>query len=152
MSGVLLGACATFRSGNSSLPDDTWRLEELDGVGTRTSVDPARGPFLRFNEDKSRVTGAGGCNTFSGPYTHAASALHFGALVMTRMACADESLNRQESAFITALATIDHYEVSGSTLILYSGSRARMRSARRFLPSPSPMQPCASSSKAPSRT
>jgi heat shock protein HslJ len=67
----------------------------------------------------------------SGSYTHAASALHFGPLAMTRMACADDALNRQEAAFAAALAAVDHYEIDGTTLALFAGGTRRMRLSRQ---------------------
>jgi heat shock protein HslJ len=49
---------------------------------------------------------------------------------MTRMACAENALNRQETAFGQALAEVDRYEVRGDVLLLYAGSTLRARLSR----------------------
>jgi putative lipoprotein len=125
---IVLAGCATVggRDG-AALGDANWRLFELDGSPALTSPDTIRSPYLRFDEREMRVSGAGGCNRLSGPYTRSESSLRFGALVMTRMACADSAMNRQESQFGVALQAVDRFEITGSTLTLYAGSSARAR-------------------------
>lgn len=125
---LALAGCATIggRDG-AALGDGSWRLFELDGSPALTTADTIRSPYLRFDEHEMRVSGAGGCNRLSGPYTRSESTLHFGALVMTRMACADNAMNRQESQFGAALQAIDRFAISRDTLTLYAGSTARAR-------------------------
>jgi heat shock protein HslJ len=93
------------------LGDDDWRLVSL-GSEAAHPTDAARRPWLRFQTDSGRVVGSGGCNRLSGPFTIDGSSLRFGAIISTKMACADQALNRQEQALFTALASTDRYEIA----------------------------------------
>jgi putative lipoprotein len=126
----LMGACATNRSGNeAALSTGRWHAIEIDGRPAVTSGATQR-PWLSFQVDSSRVTGFGGCNRLGGPYKQDGSSLTFGALMMTRMACADPTVNAQESAFAAALHDTDHFEISADTLSLLRASTRRARLVR----------------------
>jgi heat shock protein HslJ len=128
--GAATAACATVRANGDlqTLSGADWRLVELNGSAA-APPDAARRPWLRFNVDSSRVSGSGGCNRMSGPFTVSGEALKFGALISTKMACADQALNQQETAFFGALQSTDRFVLSGDTLKLMKGSEtvARLR-------------------------
>src|SRR5690349_6178487 len=90
--GAVAGCVSTHASGDlTTLSGPDWRLVELNG---RAAIpdDPARRPWIRFNTDSSRVSGSAGCNRMSGPFTLSGESMHFGALISTKMACADQAL------------------------------------------------------------
>ncbi len=66
----------------------------------------------------------------SGPFTLAGDALKFGAIVSTKMACADNALNGQEQGFFSALESTDRVEIHGDTLVLLKGNAAVARLVR----------------------
>lgn len=72
-------------------------------------------------------TGSGGCNRIAGPYTRDSDRLSFGAILGTRMACADARLNRQEVDFLSALQATSRNEIRGDTLVLSRDGEALAR-------------------------
>lgn len=126
--GAVTAACATTRAGGDlqTLSGPDWRLVELNGRAAMPG-DLARRPWLRFNTDSSRVSGSAGCNRMSGAFTVSGELLQFGALISTKMACADQSLNQQESDFFGALQSTDRYALSGDTLRLIKGTETVAR-------------------------
>jgi heat shock protein HslJ len=116
-------ACATTRGSDAQqqLAGKDWRLIELSGRAAVPS-ELSRRPSLRFAIDSGRVSGSGGCNRMSGPVTIDGDRIQFGALAATKMACADNALNRQEMEFFQALDDADRFAVSGDTLSLLNGA------------------------------
>ena len=53
--------------------------------------------YIQFNE--TDVAGQGGCNRFGGRYTFDGHALKIGPIVSTRMACAPEVMDAEQSWF-----------------------------------------------------
>ena len=109
--------CPTSRTGSSATPleNRNWRLVE---VGSQPATSGPRGVYLQFASDSARVTGSTGCNQLTGPFMRDGSALTFGAMITTKMACVDPRLNQQEHAFLAALQATQRYEITGDTLIL----------------------------------
>ncbi len=106
---LLAGACAADETLTAyGAADRVWVLESLDGeaFGARAEI--------RFGPDGA-VTGQAPCNRFfatqSAPYPW----FELGPIGATRMACPDLA---QETAFLSALATMRLAEIAGSTLIL----------------------------------
>jgi putative lipoprotein len=91
-----------------------WRLEDLAGTGV---IDDALAT-LEFTEP-GRVSGRGSCNQFSGPVTVTGSAISFGPLVSTMMACAEAVMN-QETRYLKALQGADRFALEGPYLLIYA--------------------------------
>jgi heat shock protein HslJ len=129
--GAATAACATTRASGDlqTLSGPDWRLVELNGR-VAVPADPARRPWIRFSTDSNRVSGSAGCNRMSGPFTVSGESMQFGALISTKMACADQALNQQESDFFGALQSTDRYALSGDTLKLMKG----LETVARFRP------------------
>jgi heat shock protein HslJ len=117
---VLALACAQPSTSVATLSPGTWRLLSI-GQSAALPGDVARRPWLTFAAGPSRVSGNLGRNQTSGPFTTQGSELRFGALISTRMACADDALNRQEAALGGALQATDRYRIRGDTLDLLRG-------------------------------
>lgn len=98
----------------SSLPGKIWVLASLAG---RT---PLKGTELTSEfTAKRRVSGSAGCNRYTGTYKVSGSTIRIAPLATTRKACA-EPIERQETAFLTALSRARSFVVSGATLTLKS--------------------------------
>jgi heat shock protein HslJ len=69
---------------------------------------------------EKRVTGSGGCNRMFGSYTLEGTALAFGGVGATKMACA-EGMDT-ESAFLSALERVAAWRISGQQLELTDAS------------------------------
>lgn len=103
-----------------------WKLVELNGQPV-----PAleREPHLILKVEGSRVTGFGGCNSFTGSYTldEKTSRISFGQLASTMRAC--PAGMDVEQALGKVLAIVDNYSLNGDHLTL---NRARMAPLARF--------------------
>ncbi|WP_157791910.1 META domain-containing protein [Pseudorhodobacter sp. MZDSW-24AT] len=90
-----------------------WKLVAIDGQ-----------PFLAEARidlaTPGEVTGQGPCNRFSGRYDGTLPDFRPGALVSTRMACADLAA---ESAMFAALEGMTRAEVTGPTTLLLTGPK-----------------------------
>lgn len=97
------------------ITDRDW---SLTSVGERMNPmgQGDRAPTLRLESAESRASGFAGCNQFSGPYTLSADSLSFGALMSTKMACAQG--NDVETVYLAALGTVRAFSVSDSVLTL----------------------------------
>jgi heat shock protein HslJ len=116
---------AQAQGGSTPLAGTSWRLVELNGqpvVGEQPLT-------LVFAADEQRVSGYGGCNQFSGPYTQNGASLRFGPLASTRRACLDEALNAQETAYFAALESTNRYSIENGQLVLYRGNQVLARFA-----------------------
>jgi heat shock protein HslJ len=124
----LLAACSSPQVSvgrpPAPLTGTDWRLFELHDLPTIGG--PNQTPAtLRI--DGGTLTGFTGCNRLSGPVTWSSDKVHFGPLAMTRMACLDTNLGRQESGLVKALKAAERQQVIGDTLTLFdaAGSLAR---------------------------
>ena len=104
---AVLGACTAGApaaspspSGPSPLVGTSWNLTMLGNAAPTTDA------TLTFLDDNAG--GLAGCNTFTASYTADASALKFGPLALTRMAC-EPGVAVFESAYVSAL--VQHDEV-----------------------------------------
>lgn len=97
----------------------TWRASAILGAplvaGSTVS--------LAFSAD-GKVSGNATCNRFAGPVTLQGDIVKFGALAVTRMACAGEDLNQQEARFLKSLETAERATITGGTLEIYSTGSA----------------------------
>jgi heat shock protein HslJ len=102
----------------ASLTGVPWRVQSVNNgrggvasvvVGTRLSV--------TFGDD-GIVSGETGCNAFRGSYTVTGTTIELGQLITTRRACTSEAAGAQEQAFLAALASSTHLELSGDRLTL----------------------------------
>jgi heat shock protein HslJ len=100
-------------SQQSNLEGSRWLLEDLGGKGVLDNVRAT----LEFTAP-GRVSGRGSCNRISGQVTIEGSAIRFGPLISTRMACAP-AVNEQEANYLKALASAERFERKGTRLLIY---------------------------------
>jgi uncharacterized lipoprotein YbaY/heat shock protein HslJ len=92
-----------------------WRLTRLEGRPVVARPD-RREPHLVLGAGDDRVSGAGGCNAFSGSYAVSGPSIRLRPLAATMMACADGM--ERERAFLAALGRVQRWQVSGQHLEL----------------------------------
>lgn len=108
-----------------ALVGTAWRLADLAGADVVAGAEAT----LEFPE-AGRVAGRGSCNRFFGPVTIAGTAIQFGALGATQMAC-PQAVGAQESRYFAALGEAERFEIDGTTLRIYSrGAAAPLRFVR----------------------
>ena len=106
LSALLLSACATAGLGPNIAGRD-WRAVDLNGL----AVTGERPLSLRL--DDGRVSGHGGCNSFTGTYKGDGDKIEFGPLATPRMAC-DPAIMEQESRFLSILGAARGYSRYGN--------------------------------------
>ena len=105
-----------------------WELMELTGQSAPTGAGGRRAT-IRFEADTSRITGFAGCNRYFGTYTLSGTALRFGPVGMTRMACAAGMQLEQQLS--TALGATRGYTLNASQLTLLGSEGPVARFERR---------------------
>ncbi len=74
-------------------------------------------PTININLDEMRVSGSGGCNTYSGPLEELTQkTIQFGNIVSTRKACMNRNI---EPEYLKALGAIKTFEIKQSMLVFY---------------------------------
>ncbi|MFN8034443.1 MAG: META domain-containing protein [Acidimicrobiia bacterium] len=82
-------------------------------------VSPHEGSTLTATFDGSKISGAAGCNTFSGTYLTEGDTITIGPLASTKRACADPAVDEQERHYLTALGLAHTFGVAGRRLDLF---------------------------------
>jgi heat shock protein HslJ len=100
-----------------------WQLQELGGIAAPLGAGGRRATLV-FS-DSARAAGFAGCNRWFGTYSLDGTALRFGHIGMTRMACEEGMPLEQQLA--RALEATRTYRLNGNELILLdeSGQVAR---------------------------
>jgi heat shock protein HslJ len=98
----------------SPLTGKIWVLAKLAGKA------PLKGTELTSEfTANSRASGSAGCNRYTGTYKVSGSTIRISPLATTKRACA-EPIERQETAFLKALARARSFAVGGGILTLKS--------------------------------
>ena len=130
---LVVAACNSTGSGANTTPEPTSPADlagtswTLVSIGDTPAIEGA-GARLSFDSG-GNVSGSTGCNSISGSYALDGSALTFGPLATTRMACED-ALMVQEVAVLEALSGVsgwgvDAYEMlhlTGDTELVFAAS------------------------------
>ena len=117
---VLLLWFLVFAPVPAVLQNREWELETVQTADGSALWIPTRSRFtVRF--DNYKVNGTGPCNSFSGTVyvTRVSSAISFGSVFRTLMACLPSADNDHESAFFAALGSATKYEVKAEKLYVY---------------------------------
>jgi heat shock protein HslJ len=103
---ILLAACA---SSSANLAGE-WKLSEVNGKA------PLAGTSITAKFENGKVGGNSGCNSYGGDFSASGSKLSFSAVMSTMMACADQGIMDQESAYQQALSQVTGYTVSADRM------------------------------------
>lgn len=106
----LLTACAGRGGGLDGI---AWELVELDGS------QPLTGTTITLTFEDGSAGGSSGCNSYGGEYQLNGEDITFGDLASTLMACLDEGVMAQESAFLAFLQGTRTYAIKDGFLNLY---------------------------------
>jgi len=90
----------------SELNGTSWTLVSLEGESIVGDTD------LTLMFDDGVAGGAGGCNQFGGVYEASGSDLTFSDIVSTLIACEDQDLMDQETAYLSALQEVTGYQMT----------------------------------------
>jgi len=120
---ALLSACAAPVTGTPSpapspitLHGTSWVVTHIKGAATLAE----RQPTMAFADAK--VGGNASCNNYSGGYTQQGVTLTIGPVAQTAMACAEDTLTKQETAFTGALGEVKQVRAAGTGAELLDGS------------------------------
>ena len=113
-----------------SITEKYWKLIELNGKPVVGGESQKHEAFFILRNEGSRVTGHGGCNTFTGTFEINPEVKHIRFLQMTTtmMMCLNMEI---EDAMKKVFETADNYSVSADGKYL-SLNRARMAPLARF--------------------
>ena len=101
---------------DSKLGNGKWILTKINGVNVNTNR-----AFIRFEEDKDRFGGNGGCNGMGGDLSVNGSTIDMSQIISTKMYC--EGTSEIENKFFNELESVNRFEIKGKTLLLYNGRR-----------------------------
>lgn len=104
----------------ATLVNTHWRLLVARG----TEIELRQGSkelFLVLVEKQNLVRGFGGCNNFTGSYTHQNNSLEFSQVAATMKMCIDNM--DQEKLIFSVLEATASYELSGDELHLYDAEK-----------------------------
>ena len=111
---VIAFDCTPRLSPDAGWARQNWVLVEMKGVPVQQSGG-RRDAHIVFEVAEKRFTGNGGCNQINGNYTLDKNEIKFTDVIATKMACNDIEF---ENAFLSALSSIDRYEINGNDLVL----------------------------------
>jgi heat shock protein HslJ len=113
---LALIACTAIGSATAAehkgLAGTSWQLLQLGSTGALSE----NLPTLTFSTD-GKVSGTGGCNTFTGSVTESGMNIKFGAIAATKKACSQE-VNAQEAAYFKALEQAQTFENRATSLLI----------------------------------
>lgn len=97
--------------------DTSWGLKFMSIDGNVAALLPFTEVTASFSD--GQVTGSGGCNDYSAPYTQNGRTLTIGAIAVTTTQCSEPGgVMEQETAFLAALAQVAAVEQVGGVLTL----------------------------------
>ncbi len=117
--------------GDTSMADLEDVIWVLTGYGPEEEqVTPLEGTEVTATFDGEMIAGSAGCNSYGGAYALDGQTLTISDLAQTLMACADQGIMDQETAFISALISANSFTLDGDILtIQYDGGMLRFTAA-----------------------
>ena len=106
--------------GKPSIEEKYWKLIQLHGSEVSPEPGNRREANLMLKAEGDRLTGSGGCNTFSGNYVITnENGITFSKVAATQLECPSMET---EPKFLRVLSIVDQYKISGDTLMLSKGA------------------------------
>ena len=106
----------------TTLERTRWRVTRINGRPV-----PRQGDY-HIDFDSGRIAAKFGCNSISGPYSQSGTTLDAGALVATRMGCANMRFETEGSAILDQVMTID---ITGRNRLTLASSAGTIDLVRR---------------------
>ena len=105
--------------GKYALAETKWKLVSL--YNTKVLAQGKKEYFLKINSKDARFTAFAGCNNITGNYIMPSSnTIDFSDVIMTRMACADMTL---EDKFGAMLVQVKRYKINNELLTFYGDGK-----------------------------
>ncbi|PID87281.1 MAG: hypothetical protein CSB13_00225 [Chloroflexi bacterium] len=109
---------------DTSLVGIPWQVSHYnDGKGSETTVINDTTITAVFDED-GNISGNTSCNTYGASYEIDGANMTIAVPMSTMMACMDEAVGEQETAYLAALSTAATYSLQGDTLELRTADGA----------------------------
>jgi heat shock protein HslJ len=115
---VSLLASGALAAEHKGLEGTSWQLL---GLGPNGALEGSQ-PTLTVGAD-GKVSGSGGCNTYTGTVTTSGMAIKFTGLTATKKSCTDEQ-NAQEATYMKALEQATTFENRATSLLINTKSFA----------------------------
>jgi heat shock protein HslJ len=114
---------------NTEILNKYWKLVELIGQPVKMTASDQREPHITLHLDGNRLSGTGGCNTFSGTYElQPGNRIRFSQnMATTLLPCGD---NQTEQELLKVLQEADNYSLASDTAMTLN--KARMAPLARF--------------------
>ncbi|MBL8165028.1 MAG: META domain-containing protein [Anaerolineae bacterium] len=109
---LLIWLPATFAQ-SEDLTGVQWRLVSIDGVPAQIAT-----TITLSLDANGQAGGNSGCNFYGGSYTLTDGAFSLSDIASTMMACLDNAIMDQETAYLAALQTATQIEHNGDTLTI----------------------------------
>ena len=124
---ILFIAITAFKCSPKLSPDagwghQQWVLVEMKGVPVQQSGG-RKDAHITFDVATKKFSGNGGCNQINGNYSVDKKEIRFTEVLSTKMSCNDIEF---ENTFLSALNSIDRYELSGTDLLLKKNKETRL--------------------------
>lgn len=87
---------------------------------------------INFNTETHNIYGFSGCNRFSGNYTLNGNSIKIGPLASTKMLCIDDAVNKTETKFLEALATVDSIVFKETKLLLLNKDKTVLTATKHM--------------------
>ncbi|MCP1661708.1 MAG: META domain-containing protein [Methanocalculus sp. MSAO_Arc1] len=113
------------------LSSTKWKLASITQDGQTIKAHTERAVTAAF--DGERITGSGGCNSYSAEYLLDGCKMTIGLPVSTLVYCDIPGVMDQESHYFSLLPEVSGYERDGDHLVLYTGNETTRLSFTRVL-------------------
>ena len=120
---LALGALACGEDSSRSLDGTSWVLESYGPQGATQALLADTEITAEFDGSEARLAGSAGCNSYFTDYAVEGSDLTLSKVAQTKRFCrGPQGVMDQEDAYLTALGSVDRFEVDDTTLrLFYSG-------------------------------
>jgi len=100
----------------TGLENTHWSLVSFGSPGAERPL--VEGSTITLMFAGGQAGGFGGCNSYGSEYRIEGNSISFEQIVSTLVACAEETVTRQEQEYFQALGSASSYEISGNQLMI----------------------------------
>ena len=109
-----------FSTQDMSLEGKTWNLTSFNDGQNLVSLVLDTQITAEFKE--GTLSGSSGCNSYSGAFQQKEQNLSFDTFAVTMMACPQEDVMEQETAYLSTLTKVTRYTIDGNNLLLFDAN------------------------------
>ena len=117
---LALGAVACGEGAAPPLGGTSWVLESYGPLGSTQALLADTEITAEFDGSEAKLSGSAGCNSYFADYAVEGSELTLSTLAWTERGCqGPQGVMGQEQTYLTALGSVDRFEVDDTTLRLF---------------------------------